>query len=220
MERYRTTPGRPPESTRERSALSGPARSPRSLRCLPRRSDTRTAPPGTPRPALRLPKFAEGPGRRQRGQRRREGVGGAAPQHRPPPRSAPPARGLGTPRSPPPPAKQTLGTTHLRGAEPRGAPGCGGRGEPGVARSLRRLQRAGPAARLLLLFLPLPTTFTSPASNPAAAGRAAPQLSAGLQSLRQRPALPAPRGELGHGAQPSSRLSRQGPGRVLLWGGP
>lgn len=54
----------------------------------------------------------------------------------------------------------------------------------------RQLQRAGRAARRFLLFLlPLfpfpPTTFSSPASSPA------PQLSPGLQSLRQRPPRPA-----------------------------
>lgn len=46
------------------------------------------------------------------------------------------------------------------------------------------------------------TTFTSPAGSPAAAGRAAPQPSAGLQSLPQRPPRPA------GGAGPARRAGR------------
>lgn len=102
--------------------------------------------------------------------------GGSAPQR--PPRCAPPA-----PRSPLP------GGSKLWDALQRG----GGSGAAAAERRRlrgalgRQLQRAGRAARRFLLFLLLPlfpfppTTFSSPAGSPA------PQLSPGLQSLRQRP---------------------------------
>lgn len=88
------------------------------------------------------------------------------------------------------------------------------RGGRGAARSLRGLQgagRAGAPSFAAAASSLSPTTFTSPAGSPAAAGRAAPQLSAGPQSLRQRP--PHHGGSRAGRAAP--RSVPRGPGRVL-----
>lgn len=144
----------------------------------------RGAPPCPPPPS---PKFADGPG--DAGEIK--GIGSGAQPHCATLRPAQPHLPAGQPPQghPPPPGKQTLGTTHFRGAErsagmqrPQGA---GGRR---VVSGLRQLQRAEGTARFLLL-LPLPNDFHFTCRQPRCGGAGG---SAALRGTAVTAAAPSP----------------------------